>query len=117
MKSVDFVAQKVGDCAPNMKLFPKRIAKAQYNVYGNVMEAMLKPFVNGVYGMMGNIVFVASQNYDPAMNVVQGLTWQNPNGKPKCVVISVVLSCLHRQQKRLLCVNGALLVKLSPNLK
>ena len=61
MKSVDFVAQKVGDCAPNMKLFPKRIAKAQYNVYGNVMEAMLKPFVNGVYGMMGNIVFVASQ--------------------------------------------------------
>lgn len=75
MKSVDFVAQKVGDCAPKMKLFPKRIAKAQYNVYGNAMETMLKPFVNGVYGMMGNIVFVASQNYDPAMNVVQGLTW------------------------------------------
>ena len=48
------------------------------------MCKMLKPFVNGVYGMMGNVIFVASQNYDPNLKVVQGLTWCDvsiPSGK------------------------------------
>ena len=75
MKTRDFVAQKVGNCNPDMKRFPEFVAKARYNVYGNAMNTMLKPFMNGVYGMMGNVIFVASQNYDPTMKVVQGLKW------------------------------------------
>ena len=75
MKTRDFVAQKVGNCNPDMKRFPDFVAKARYNVYGNAMNTMLKPFMNGVYGMMGNVIFVASQNYDPTMKVVQGLKW------------------------------------------
>lgn len=75
MKKNEFVAQKVGGCNPDMKRFPEFVAKARYNVYGNAMNTMLKPFMNGVYGMMGNVIFVASQNYDPTMKVVQGLLW------------------------------------------
>lgn len=84
MKTGNFVAQKVGGCNPDISRFPKHVAEAPYNMYGNAICKMLKPFVNGVYGMMENVIFVASQNYDPDLKVVQGLTWCDvsiPSGK------------------------------------
>lgn len=84
MATTDFIAQKVGNCDPDITRFPKRIAQSRYNMYGNAMCSMLKPFVNGLYGMMDNTIFIASQNCDLTMNVVQGLVWYDATPMPKC---------------------------------
>lgn len=71
----DFVAQITSENKFSMNRFPKSVRNARYNVYGDAMATMLKPLNNGLYGMMGNIIFVSSQNYDPVLNQVRAVSW------------------------------------------
>lgn len=72
---MNFIAQKAGNCNPEMDLFPAEITTCKYNVFKNAIFSMLKPFANGLYGMYGNVIFVASQNVDMPMHEIQGLRW------------------------------------------
>ncbi len=72
---MDFIAQKKGGLEPESYLFPTEITAPRYNIFKNGIVPLLKPFANGLYGMVGNVIFVASQNIDIPAKTIQGFRW------------------------------------------
>lgn len=72
---MDFIAQKNGGLNPPKSLFPVEVTAPKYSIFETGIIPLLKPFHNGVYGMLGNVIFISSQNLDAPMKTIQGLRW------------------------------------------
>lgn len=72
---MDFIAQKKGGLNPRKDLFPAELVTPKYNVFETGIVPLLKPFPNGVYGMLGGVIFISSQNFDTPMKTIQGFRW------------------------------------------